>query len=168
MVTLMPTELEVSALVEGGKASGGPPIGPAIGPTGISIKDVVDKINEKTQGFKGLKVPVSIIVDTEAKTFKIKVSIPQTSALLFKELGAEKGASNPETEPIGDISFDQILKIARMKEDSLNALTMRTMARTVIGTAQSCGITIDGKFAPEVLKEIDEGNYDDQLKEEEA
>ena len=50
-------KMEIALLVEGGKASGGPPLGPAVGPTGIPIKNVVDQINEKTQGFKGLKYP---------------------------------------------------------------------------------------------------------------
>ena len=53
----------VTALVTGGAASGGPPIGPAVGPTGINIKDVVDAVNDKTMMFKGLTVPVRIECD---------------------------------------------------------------------------------------------------------
>ena len=157
--------LEISALVEGGKASGGPPIGPAVGPTGVPIKDVVDSINEKTKDFKGLKVPVTILVNTEDRTFEIKVSTPMVSALLLKELGIEKGSGEPTTNFVGDVSFDQILTITNMKRDSLNALNLKTSVKTIIGTAYSCGITIDGKTAKEVLKEIDSGNYDDKLKE---
>jgi len=157
--------LEISALVEGGKASGGPPIGPAVGPTGIPIKNVVDTINEKTKDFKGLKVPVMILVNTEDKTFEIKVSTPMASALLFKELGIEKGSGEPTTNFVGDISFEQILKITRMKQDSLNALNLKTSVKTIVGTAYSCGIKIDGKTAKDVLKEIDDGLYDDKLKE---
>lgn len=164
----MPNILEVSALVEGGKASGGPPIGPSVGPTGVSIKDVVDAVNEKTRDFKGLKVPVTILVNTDDKTFEIKVSTPMASALLLKELGIPKGSGVPNTEPCGDVSFESILKIARMKQDSLNALEPKSRVKTIVGTAQSCGITIDGKMAPQVLKEIDEGKYDDQLTEEGA
>lgn len=157
--------LEISALVEGGKASGGPPIGPAVGPTGVPIKDVVDSINEKTKDFKGLKVPVTILVNTEDRTFEIKVSTPMVSALLFKELGIEKGSGEPTTNFVGDISFDQIVTITQMKRDSLNALDLKTSVKTIIGTAYSCGITIDGKTAKEVLKEINEGLFDDKIKE---
>ncbi len=158
--------LEVNALVEGGKASGGPPIGPAIGPTGVAIKDVVDTINEKTREFKGLKVPVTILVNTEDKTFEIKISTPMASALMFKELGIAKGSGEPTTEFVGDLTFEQILKITSMKRDSLNALNLKTAAKTIIGTAFSCGITVDGKQARVILKEIDEGVYDTQLAEE--
>ena len=91
----MPNIVEVSALVEGGKASGGPPIGPGIGPTGVAIKDVVDTINDKTRDFKGLKVPVTILVNTEDKTFEVKVSTPMASALLLKELGISFEAQLP-------------------------------------------------------------------------
>ena len=157
--------LEVAALVEGGKASGGPPIGPAIGPTGVPIKDVVDSINEKTKDFKGLKVPVTIIVNTADKTFEIKISTPMASALLLKEAGLSKGSGEPTTEYIADISFEQILKVTRMKRDSLNALDLKGCAKTIVGTAYSCGIKIDGKTAKEIMQEINEGNYDDQLKE---
>jgi large subunit ribosomal protein L11 len=158
--------LEISALVEGGRASGGPPIGPSVGPTGVAIKDVVDAVNEKTKDFKGLKVPVTILVNTDDKTFEIKVSTPMAAALLFKELGIDKGSGKPNEDFVGNVSFDTVLKIARMKRDSLNALSMKTAAKTIIGTAQSCGITIDSKKAPQVLKEIDNGDYDNQLKED--
>jgi large subunit ribosomal protein L11 len=155
--------LEVAALVEGGKASGGPPIGPAIGPTGVSIKNVVDAINEKTKDFKGLKVPVTILVNTVDKTFEIKVSTPMASALLLKECGISKGSGEPTTNLVGDVPFETILKIAGMKRDSLNALDMKGCAKTIIGTAFSCGITIDGKQAREILKEVDEGLYDEKI-----
>ena len=157
--------LEISALVEGGKASGGPPIGPAVGPTGVPIKNVVDTINEKTKDFKGLKVPVTILVNTVEKTFEIKISTPMASALMLKELGVEKGSGTPTEDFVGDLSFEQILKITKMKRDSLNALTLKTSVRTIIGTAQSMGVKIDGKIAQDILKEIANGDYDDQLKE---
>lgn len=160
--------IEVQALVEGGKASGGPPIGPAIGPTGVPIKNVVDTINEKTKDFKGLKVPVTILVNPSDKSFEIKVSTPMASALLLKELGIAKGSGEPNSKYVGDLPFAAILKIARMKQDSLNALEMKTRAKTIIGTCFSCGIKVDGKIARDILQEIDDGLYDDQLKQEEA
>jgi large subunit ribosomal protein L11 len=161
----MGDKLEISALVEGGKASGGPPIGPSVGPTGVAIKDVVDSINEMTVDFKGLKVPVTIIVDTTEKTFEIKISTPMASALLLKECGISKGSGQPTTDFVGDLEFSQIIKVAKMKTDSLNALEMKTRVKTIVGTAFSCGIKIDGKTARDVQKEIDDGKYDDQLKE---
>lgn len=81
----------VEVLVEGGKASPGPPLGPAIGPLGLNVKQVVDEINKATKEFEGMQVPVKIIVeDPKKKTFRIEVGIPPTSQLIKKELGIPK------------------------------------------------------------------------------
>ena len=80
-------KINVEALVDGGKASAGPPIGPALGPTGVNIGAVIKEFNERTSGFKGIKVPVTIIVDPEDRSYEINVRTPMTSALLFKEAG---------------------------------------------------------------------------------
>ena len=95
----------VKALVTGGSASGGPPIGPAVGPTGINIKDVVDEINKQTTVFKGLTVPVRIECDPETKQFEIFIETPSTASLLLKELGVEKGSSTCSEEKIGNLIF---------------------------------------------------------------
>ncbi len=164
----MGDKVEVSALVEGGKANGGPPIGPAIGPTGIPTMQVVNAINEKTEGFKGLKVPVTIIADPEDKSFEIVVSTPMTSALLIREAGVQKGSSEPTTDYVGDIKFDQVLKVVKMKIDDLNALETKTRVKTVMGSAFSCGIKIDGKTAGEAIQDLKDGEYDDKIAEWEA
>lgn len=161
-------KMEVPVLVEGGKASGGPPLGPAVGPTGVPIKSVVDAINEKTKDFKGLKVPVIVVVDTETKSFEINISTPMASALLFKDSGISKGSGKVGEEVAADVSFEIVAKIARMKRDSLNALDFKGAVKTIIGTARSCGITVDGKPAKQVHSEIDAGDYDEQLKSEES
>jgi len=158
-------KVEIQALVEGGKASGGPPIGPQVGPTGVPIKNVVDTINDKTKEFKGLKVPVTIVVDTDNKTFEIRIATPMASALLLKELNVPKGSGKPNAEFAGDLSFEQVVKVAKMKRDSLNALELKTAVKTILGTAVSAGVKCDGKTAKQVLKDIDDGVYDKQLKE---
>ena len=74
-----------------GKATPGPPLGPALGPLGVNVVQVVAKINEKTKAFEGMKVPVKVIVDPKTKTFEIKVGTPPTSALLVKEIRLRRG-----------------------------------------------------------------------------
>ena len=106
----------VKALIPGGKATPGPPLGPSLGPLGINIKSVIDKINEETKEYNGMQVPVSIIVNDD-KSFTIEVGVPPTSALLMKEIGIEKGSGKPNTEKVGDISIEKIIKIAKMKKD---------------------------------------------------
>jgi large subunit ribosomal protein L11 len=68
---------KIEALVEGGKASAGPPLGPALGPLGVNIMQIINTINDKTKQFSGMKVPVKVIVDPKTKDFEIQVSTPE-------------------------------------------------------------------------------------------
>jgi large subunit ribosomal protein L11 len=155
----------VKALVTGGAASGGPPIGPAVGPTGINIKDVVDAVNEQTMMFKGLTVPVRIECDPETKQFEIFVETPSTASLLLKEAGAEKGSSDPSEQKIGDLTFDQIINVVEGKKAIFLDKTYKTAVRTVLGTALSVGVTVEGQDPREIQKQVNAGEYDDKLKD---
>ena len=153
----------VEVLIEGGKATPGPPLGPAIGPLGINMMQVVEQINSKTSDFEGIKVPVKVIVDTGTKEFEIKVGTPPTTALILDELNIEKGSQDPGIDKVADISIEQVLKIARMKFDSLLSNDNKMAAKEVIGTCVSMGLTVDGKDPKIVQKEISEGLYDEKL-----
>ena len=155
----------VEAMVEGGKASGGPPIGPALGPTGVNVFQVVTKINEVTQPFTGLKVPVKVIVNPNDKTFEVEVGTPPTSALILKEVGAAKGSGEPNSTIVGNLTLDQLKMVAKGKASDITAQTMKTAAMTIAGTCVSMGVTIDGKSAKECQAEVRAGAYDDQLDE---
>ncbi len=151
------------ALVEGGKASAGPPIAPVLGPTGANLFQIVQEINKQTEDLKGLKVPVTIVVDDDTKEFEITIGLPPTSALIVKEVGVEKGTGATGTEITGDITFDQVLKVARAKEQDLLGSSLGNRVKSVLGTCVSMGVTVDGKDARMVQKEIDEGAFADQL-----
>jgi large subunit ribosomal protein L11 len=153
----------VEILIEGGKATPGPPLGPAIGPLGINMMQVVEQINSKTSDFAGMKVPVKIIVDTSTKEFEIEIGTPPTTALIMDELKIEKGSQDPGMDKVADLSVEQALKIARMKFDSLLANDYKMGAKEVMGTCVSMGITVDGKDPREAQKEVDQGTYDDIL-----
>ncbi len=155
----------VDAMVEGGKASGGPPIGPALGPTGVNIFQVVTKINEVTQPFAGLKVPVKITVNPSDKSFTVEVGTPPTSALILKEIDQPKGSSEPSSNIIGNLTIEQLKTIAKGKADDLSALDMKGAVLIVSGTCVSTGVTIEGKSAKEFQKEIQNGIWDSQLDE---
>jgi large subunit ribosomal protein L11 len=150
----------IEVLVEGGKATPGQPLGPALGPMGVNVVQVVAKINEKTRAFEGMKVPVKVIVDPKTKTFEITVGTPPTSALLVKEIGKEKGSGKPNTEKVGNITIEQAIKVANMKGDSLLGKTLKQKVLEVIGVCVSSGITVEGKDAKVIQKEIKEGKYD--------
>ena len=156
----------VKALVTGGSASGGPPIGPAVGPTGINIKDVVDEINAKTMMFKGITVPVRIECDTETKQFEIFVETPATASLILKELGVEKGSANAGTEKIGNLTLEQVVEVAKSKREKLLDRTLKNAVKTVLGTALSVGVTVEGEDPRVIQTRIDTGEYDDKIKED--
>jgi len=160
----MPQVVEV--LVEGGKASPGPPLGPAIGPLGLNVKQVVDEINKATKEFEGMQVPVKIIVtDPKKRTFTIEVGIPPVSQLIKKELGIAKGSSEAGHTAVGDLSMEAVVRVARAKIDQMLAPDLKAAAKEVIGTALSMGVTVEGKDPREVQREIDEGKYDELFKE---
>ncbi len=154
----------IEALVDGGKANAGPPLGPALGPLGVNIMEIVKAINDKTKAFQGMKVPVKVVVDPSTKKFEISVGTPPTSALIKKELGIEKGSGNPGKESPGNLTMEQVMKIAAMKEGSLLGKGVKERAKEVIGTCVSMGIRIEGKDPAAVEKEIDDGKYDKILK----
>jgi len=150
----------IEVLVEGGRASPGPPLGPALGPMGVNVVQVVALINEKTKSFAGMKVPVKVLIDPKTKTFEIKVGTPPTSSLLVKEIGMEKGSGAPNTQKVGNITIEQAIKVANMKQDSLMGKNLKMRVLEVIGVCVSSGITVEGKEPKAIQKEIKEGKWD--------
>ena len=158
----------ISTLVEGGSASAGPPLGPELGPLPTDVGEVVSAINEKTADFTGMEVPVDVIVDEDSGDFEIEVGKPPAAQLIFDELGIQKGSGEPNKNVVADMSFEDACKVARMKASDLLAMDLRGAVKEIIGTADSSGITIDGKDPVEVQQEIADGKYDDRLEAEEG
>jgi large subunit ribosomal protein L11 len=152
----------VEVLVAGGKATAGPPIGPALGPLGINVKAVVDEINKKTGTFNGMQVPVKIEVD-DKKNFTVTVGIPPTTALIKKEANIEKGSAEPSTIVVGNLPLEAAVSIARMKKDDMLSYDLKTAVKEVVGTCVSMGVTVDGKKPKEVIAAINAGDYDKVL-----
>jgi len=158
----------VELLVSGGQATAGPPLGPALGPLGVNVLAVVNKINELTKDYAGMKVPVKVIVDPETKQFEVNVGTPTTSALIVSELKIEKGSGNPKAQKVGNLSMQQLIRIAKIKRPELLSKTLKAAVKEVLGTCVSMGVTVEGKDPKEVLKEIDAGKYDGMFSENEA
>jgi len=151
----------ISVIVEGGKATAGPPLGPALGPLGINAAQVAAAINDKTKDFAGIKVPVKVIVDPSTKSFEIEVGSPPVSELIKSKSGVEKGAGGKES--VGNLSFEQVVSVARKVMSKSMAISLKSVVKEVLGTCKSMGITVDGKDPRTVIKEVDEGKYDAQI-----
>jgi large subunit ribosomal protein L11 len=155
----MPEKKVVELLINGGQANAGPPLGPALGPLGVNTMAVVNKINELTRDYAGMKVPVKVTVDIENKTFEIALGTPTASALIVSELKIEKGSGTPNTAKVGNLSMEQVVRIAKIKRPELLAPTLKSAAKEMLGTCVSMGVTVEGKDPREVQAEIDEGKY---------
>lgn len=158
----------IETLVEGGKAAPGPALAPRLSAMKVNIQDVFKKINEKTKDYGGMKVPVKIIIDKKTKEVEIEVGTPPVASLIKKEAGIELAKITEEEKTAGktsagDISFDKIVKVAKMVQNNLLASDLKAAVKQIVGTANSMPITIDGKKPKEVVKEINEGKYDSQL-----
>jgi len=127
---------------------------------GVNVAQVVAKINEQTKDLNGMQVPVKIKVKSRTE-FEIEVGTPPTSALILKEMGVEKGTGDKTV--VGNLTMEQVLKIANVKRKGLLSKTMKNAAREVIGTAGSLGATIDGMPSKEAQAAVVSGKYDEIL-----
>ncbi len=152
-------------IVNGGEATGGPPIGPALGPLGVNIMAIVSKINEETAEYKGVPIPVDVTIDTDTRAFNVKVGMLSTFALITQAIGIQKGSQTPNTDFVGDLTFDQVLSVARRKREGILAATLKSAVREIVGSCQSMGVTIDGQPAGDVQAMIGSGDYDSRLVE---
>ena len=144
--------VEVSILVEGGKAAAGATLGSALGPLGVNVGQVVQKINQETQQFLGMRVPVIVRVDPNTKSFTLVVGRPPVAALLLKEIGKEKGSGKPKGEVAGDVSMEAVQRIAEAKGEDLFGRTVEERMNQVIGTCVSLGVTVGGEDPRSLLK----------------
>ena len=154
----------VSALVTGGQATAGPPLGPSLGPLGVNILQIVTAINDKTKDFEGMKIPVTVSVDKGTKQWTVEVGIPSAAALILKEAGLQKGSGTSGATWVGTINMDSIVKVAKLKIDSSYAQDIKSSAKEIVGTCLPLGIKIDGKNPKEVTAEINAGKWDDKFK----
>lgn len=154
----------ISALVNGGEASAGPPLGPALGPVGVNVLQVVNNINEKTKDFPGMKVPIKVEVDVATKKFTVEVGVPPTAALIVKEAGISKGSGTAGTNYAGNITMESAIKIAKMKIDNSYANDIQGAVKEVIGSCLSIGMTIEGKPAKQTYSDLSAGKYTEFFK----
>jgi large subunit ribosomal protein L11 len=158
----------ISVLVVGGEASAGAPLGPALGPLGVNVLGVVNEINKVTSDFKGMRVPVKIEVDQETKKFSVTVGTPTASALLVKEAGVPKGSGKPNTDLVGNVTFDKVLTIAKIKQGDSYAKSIKSAVKEVVGSCVSMGIKVEDTDPRQFMGQIEEGKWDKPIKAFEA
>ncbi|MDD5417827.1 MAG: 50S ribosomal protein L11 [Candidatus Nanoarchaeia archaeon] len=148
----------ISLLVEAGNMKPGPALGTTLGPMGINMGQVTAKINQATAGFKGMRVPVSLVIDINTKNFDVEVKQPPVSQLIKKELGFAKGSGAAGSQIVGDITSQQVIKIAKEKVGKTLSKNLKEVVKEVAGTCLSTGVTIDGKNPKQFIKDIESGS----------
>lgn len=156
----------IELIVDGGKATSGPSMGQKLGPLGINIQTVLDSINKKTTEFVGMKVPVKVIIETKDKSFDIEIGVPPVSELIKKEAGIEKGSGMQKIKKAANLGMEQIIKVAKMKSESMLIHNTKSGVKSVIGSCGALGILVEGKPAKETSIDVDKGLYDDLIKKE--
>ena len=138
-------EKEISSVVklqiEAGKATPAPPVGPALGSTGINIMQFTKEFNEKTANQPGMIIPVVITVYQD-KSFSFITKVPPVAVLIKKALKISKGSGKPNKDKVATITKAQVEEIAKTKMEDLNAASLETAMSMVEGTARSMGIVV--------------------------
>lgn len=158
--------MQINLLVEGGNMQPGPAISQKLGPAGINIGQVIQKVNDATKNFKGIKVPVEIEIDTSTKNIEIKVFSPPVAELLKKELGIEKGSGLQKKTKVANASIEQIISVSKTKLPNLLSRNLKTAVKSILGSCISLGILVENKHPLEVIREIEAGKYDKEIIEE--
>lgn len=140
-------EKEIGSVIKlqipAGKASPAPPVGPALGASGVNIMQFVKEFNDRTAQQAGLIIPVVITVYKD-KTFEFITKEPPMAVLIKKAAKVEKGSGKPNKEKVAKLTKAQVEEIAKAKMPDLNAASLETAMSMVMGTARSMGITIEG------------------------
>lgn len=156
----------IKLLVEGGEMKPNPGIAQKLGPLGINIGKVIQEVNKATANFKGMKVPAELDINSKTKEFSVSVSSPPVSELLKRELGIDKASGEAKKIKAGNLSIEQVIKIAKTKYPNMLANNLKSAVKSVVGSCVSLGILIESKEPKEIEKEIFAGKFEKEISEE--
>lgn len=143
--------------------SPGPAVAQQLGPMGINMGKVISDVNTATAEFKGVTVPVHLTVDPKTKEFSIKVLSPPTSELIKKELKIEKASGERLKQKVGNLAIEQVISVAKAKHAGMLSNDFMATVKSVVGTCQALGVLIESKEIKDVLEEIAEGKYKEEI-----
>ncbi|MDY3051622.1 MAG: 50S ribosomal protein L11 [Ndongobacter sp.] len=132
----------VKLQIPAGKATPAPPVGTALGPHGVNIMQFTKEFNAKTADQDGMIIPVVLTVYAD-RSFTFITKTPPAAVLIKKELGLKSGSGVPNKTKVGQLSKDQVEKIAKLKMPDLNAASLEAAMSMIAGTARSMGVTVE-------------------------
>ena len=136
---------KVKLQLPAGKALPSPPVGPALGPHGVSAPVFVQQFNDRTKSMeKGLIIPVIITVYQD-RSFTFILKTPPAAVLIKKALGLPKGSGNPLRDKVGKLTQAQLTEIATQKMPDINANDIEAAKKIIAGTARSMGVEVEAE-----------------------
>ena len=127
--------------IEAGKATPAPPVGPALGSSGVNIMQFVKEFKDRTANQPGMIIPVVISVYKD-KSFSFVTKVPPVAVLIKKALKIQKGSGKPNMDKVAKITKEQVRAIAEQKMEDLNAASVEAAMSMVAGTARSMGVVV--------------------------
>ncbi len=137
-----PVKVKMKLIIDAGKATPAPPIGPALGQHGVNIGDFVNQFNEKTRDKMGSQIPVILTV-YEDRSFSMEFKEPPVADMIRKAISLKKGSATPNTAKVGKLSKAQAEEIAKAKMPDFNTKKLDSAVKIVQGTAKSLGIEVN-------------------------
>ena len=132
---------QIKLQIEAGKATPAPPVGPALGSSGVNIMQFVKEFNDRTANQAGMIIPVVITVYQD-KSFEFMTKVPPVAVLIKKAIKIEKGSGKPNKEKVAKITKEQVKAIAEQKMPDLNAASLEAAMSMVAGTARAMGVVV--------------------------
>jgi len=154
----------IKLITQAGSMKPNPALAQKMGPLGMNMGKIISDVNAATKQFVGMKIPVTLDIDTKTKTTKVIVEQPSTSELLKKEFGIAKGSGQPQKFKTANASIETLIKVAKEKQALEKSL--KSSLKTVVGSCRSLGILVESKEPEEVTAEIDKGVYDKLIEQE--
>ena len=134
---------QIKLQIPAGQATPAPPVGPALGQAGVNIMDFVKAFNARTAADMGTITPVVITVYAD-RSYSFITKTPPAAVLLKKAAGLAKGSGEPNRNKVGKVTLKQVEEIAKLKMPDLNAASVEAAVSTILGTARSMGIDVEG------------------------
>jgi len=153
----------IKLLVEGGNMKPSPAVAQQLGPMGINMGKVISDVNEATQEFKGVTLPVHLTVNTDTKEVSIKVLSPPTSELIKKELGIAKASGARLKQRVGNLAIEQVISVSKAKHNAMLSNDFMATLKSVLGTCQALGVLIENKEVKEIIQEVKEGKFAEEI-----
>lgn len=131
---------------------------------GFSAQEIADRLNRRTRWIDGKNVEARIYLYPSHKKYFIEIVPPKVTELLLLKAGAEKPSGDPAHQKVGNLSIEDVIQVAIVKKDELLTRSLKKAVKTVLGSARSVGLTVENRDPKEVIRELEQGLYDDILK----